>query len=309
MLYWTLLIAALCAPPSWAQTLAPLLPSTPLAPMRSAAPLVGLVAPFGLSPPAPSLSLALAPALVLQAPAPVPSPAVSPTVEKLNGMSEQTQKVLEAAGDLSNASAETAGSVGASLDAVLRAEPLSVRPEVVAPASGGLFTALGALRDLRGTLERLVSDLSGRKATIEEASFSVFTGRGRVSGLALRDPANPLAEPSLRAFSVDFDLEVTSLLGKAVHFRRIEIAGLDLSVGESERIAAAARTAPPAKAQSPGRSARIDHLLLRQARVHLNGPWLKGTPPTFYLRDMEWGPVDIGADGKITVCGEHCTGS
>lgn len=337
MFFWSLIAAALCAPSSGAQTLAPLLSPTPQAPTRGAVP---LVQPLGLSSFASPASLSFSPAVSLRTPelqtAPTLAPSVIPSVSaaaysglspetviepvpsawsrtagKIEAMSDQIQGMLKNAGDLSLASPEAASSLGASLDAVLRTESRSVKPPLTpAPApvlSGGLLGALRSLRDIRGTLERLISDLSGRKATIEKASFSIFTGRGHISGLALRDPASPSAEPALRAFSIYFDVEVTSLLGHAVHFRSIDIGGLQLTVGESERIASATQAALASQEKSSGRSARIDHLFLRQARVHLNSSWLKGTPPTFYLRDMEWGPVDIGTDGKITLAGEHAT--
>lgn len=312
---WPLLAAALCTPATAAQTLAPRLRSAPSAPVLGTG---ALIAPLGTSsmfsakasplPAAPYLrSLSRAPSLDLTpsavAAAPVPS-AWSPTAAKVGEISAQTRDILDKTGDLSKASAADAREAGESLDAVLRGEDKALT--AAADSSGGLFGALRSLADVRGTLERLVSDLTGRQATIEEASFSVFNGRGRISGLALRDPAAPGAEPALRAYSLDFDVEVRSLLGGPVHFRSIEIAGLDLTVGESQRIEQATKAAAR---QSPGKGARIDRLVLRQARLHLGGPWLKGTAPTFYLRDMEWGPVTIGTDGKITVCGERCTGT
>lgn len=172
-------------------------------------------------------------------------------------------------------------------------------PGGTASLLSAVFRSVSLGFDLKTKMERLASDLTGMPASIETASFSLFSGQGRIDRLVLRDA---LGSPSLQVSAIDFRLDTASLLSGPLRFKSVELNGVSLPENGRPNIPT------PSSAGDKTAEVRpviIDKLTLRNAHVRLSGPRLRSAQ-TLYLRDMEWGPVSIGEDGIADLCGPRC---
>jgi hypothetical protein len=181
---------------------------------------------------------------------------------------------------------------------------------VLAAAAWWVFTSLDWL--VKSAIESRGPLLTGTPVTVASVRISASDGRGTLSGLDIGNPPGFSTPYALRANTISVAIDPASLTAAVPVIREIVIDAPDITYentgtrGNLELIqrnieSAVRGESAQAKGQGgahkPARRFVIDRVLIRQARVSIHSPLLKGGMANFVLPDVELRGLGAGGQG------------
>lgn len=175
---------------------------------------------------------------------------------------------------------------------------------VVAVAVGAylLLSNLGSI--IKAAVEKVGSDVTQVKVTLDKADVSITSGSGSLSGLTVGNPAGFKSDSALKLGQISVALDLGSVQSNPIVIKEIvvqspsvtyEFAGTGSNIETIHKnvqaYAGGGGQTKPAAGEGAGRRLVIDNLYVRDGRVDVRADFLKGQPtsaalPTIHLKDI-----------------------
>jgi len=164
-------------------------------------------------------------------------------------------------------------------------------------------------------VEAVLPDIVGAPVTLDDASISLFSGKGRLRGFVLGNPEGFKTDSAFRFDEVRVDVDVASLLSDTIVIEEIYINAPKITYEQGirssnigtirkniEKLAGpkeegAEPEAEPKKAK-PGKKVVINHFLIENGEVALSATLLRGEALTAPLPKIELHDIGKESDGK-----------
>lgn len=182
---------------------------------------------------------------------------------------------------------------------------------VLAGGAWWLYTSLDHV--VKAAIERVAPDILGVSVSVREVKLSAADGRGTLRGIEIGNPRGYASARALRAGTVSVGVDPATLASDVVVIRDILVQSPEIAYElrdgtnnlEAIRrnieayVKRAGGDAAPETAgrKAPGRRYVIGRITLRDARVTMTNPLLKGGGLTFALPDIDLRDVGKRAGG------------
>ncbi len=174
---------------------------------------------------------------------------------------------------------------------------------VVAVAVGAylLLSNLGSI--IKAVVEKVGSDVTQVKVTLDQADVSITSGSGALRGLTVGNPAGFTSDSALKLGAISVALDLGSVQSDPIVIKEIvvqspsvtyEFAGTGSNIEtirKNVQAYAGGGQTKPASGEGAGRRLVIDDLYVRDGRIDVVADFLKGQPtraalPTIHLKDI-----------------------
>ena len=165
-----------------------------------------------------------------------------------------------------------------------------------------LLAHLGSI--VKTVVEKVGSEATKAKVTLDKADVSVTSSKGTLRGLTVGNPAGFGTDSALKFTEISVDLDVSTVRSDVIVVREIVIGApritYEFAAGGSnietlrknvQAYAGAEKGKPAAPGEKTGPKLVIDNLYVRDGRIDVSADFLKGEKvgvalPTIHLKDI-----------------------
>ena len=177
-----------------------------------------------------------------------------------------------------------------------------------------LLANLGSV--IKAVVEKVGSEATKARVTLNEADVSITSGKGRLRGLTVGNPAGFKTASALELGEIGVEVDVSTVKSDVIVVKEIVIdapkvtyefaargSNMETLRQNVEAYAGGEREKPPAGGERKGPKLVIENLYIRDGRVNVSADFLKGEKvgvalPTIHLRDIgKTGGRNEGASG------------
>ncbi len=165
-----------------------------------------------------------------------------------------------------------------------------------------LLANLGSI--VKTVVEKVGSEATKAKVTLDKADVSVTSGKGSLRGLTVGNPGGFRTDSALKFADISVDLDVSTVRSDVIVIREIVIgaprityefaaAGSNIETLRKnvQAYAGTEKDKPAAPGEKTGPKLVIDNLYIRDGRIDVSADFLKGEKvgaslPTIHLKDI-----------------------